>query len=502
MARILVVVPWARYTPHFETDLELIQRHVHSGDDVHVAVCDGDLPACDRNPAHEPVRCEMCMGRRRQGLALVDGNFVSLPLLMLRDTDQAELRAMTTRFSTLEELRSVAVEGFDLGMAVLSSLISFRREPAPSVVANAAWIENLLLAALAVYRSIGNRLRAQRYDRVYVFNGRFAIARAVLRACQAAGVVCATHERGHDHRHFALFENALCHDAALMHRTMLECWQRADEAEREAVGAQFFEDRAKGVGKNWFSFVDKQANGLLPEDFDPTQKNLVVFVSSEDEFAAIGREWDDGIYATQVEGVRRIVDDLVLEDRIHVTLRVHPNLSGIDNDQTRAIAQLDSPMLTIVPAQSAVSSYALLAAANQVLTFGSTMGIEAVYWGVPSILAGPSFYRALGATYTPSTHGELMALIRSDLEANPRLAALIYGYHWNTFGEPFRYYAAHGVFAGTFQGSRVRPGLAALMRAGLLSGLRPFGLVRARAVRRSRTALLGSRAYGATEVPE
>ena len=93
-------------------------------------------------------------------------------------------------------------------------------------------------------------------------------------------------------------------------------------------------------------------------------------------------------------------------------LRVHPNLAGVDNRQTQQIAQLDSPLMTVIPADDPTSTYALLRHADTVLSYGSTVGIEAVYWGIPSVLAGASFYRDLGGTYNPATHAELVALLR------------------------------------------------------------------------------------------
>ena len=62
------------------------------------------------------------------------------------------------------------------------------------------------------------------------------------------------------------------------------------------------------------------------------------------------------------------------------------------------------------------------------------MGVEAVYWEKPSILAGMCFYRELGCTYNPETHVELMEMLGADLEPKDREPAIMFGYYLLNFG--------------------------------------------------------------------
>ncbi|MFQ5505845.1 MAG: hypothetical protein ACE5F1_13775, partial [Planctomycetota bacterium] len=356
-------------------------------------------------------------------------------------------------------------------------------------------LENLMVSALAVYRSFQNLLLGQDFDRVYVFNGRFAICRAVLRACQSRGVDCFIHERGPDHGHYAIFENTFCHDLDYVHEAIETAWAEAGNGtERTERAERFFLERAEGIEQSWYSYIDGQEAGRLPENWDGSRRNVVVFLSSEDEFAAIGDQWNLGLYESQADGLRRILRSLEGDSGLEVYLRIHPNLRGVSNEQTRELARLESPILTVVPADSPISSYALLKHASAVVTFGSTVGIEAVYWGVPSILAGQSFYRGLGATYNPRTHEELCGMLRSGLEARPVEGALKYGYYMKSFGVPFRYYRAEGVFEGRFKGVRVLPGPDSLAKAAILRGLPPAErALRALSLRRNRSLLGGGR---------
>ena len=85
------------------------------------------------------------------------------------------------------------------------------------------------------------------------------------------------------------------------------------------------------------------------------------------------------------------------------------------------------------------------------------MGIEAVYWQRPSVLAGMSFYREMGATYNPGSHQQLMELLHQQLEPKPRLPAIKYGHYMATFGIEYDHYVPETRYEGLFRGERVKP---------------------------------------------
>jgi hypothetical protein len=65
---------------HYEAELELIQQHIHSGDDVTQVYCHGQLPNCDLNPFFKPTVCDVCLNTRKLGWQAISGNFERLSL--------------------------------------------------------------------------------------------------------------------------------------------------------------------------------------------------------------------------------------------------------------------------------------------------------------------------------------------------------------------------------------------------------------------------------------
>lgn len=172
-----------------------------------------------------------------------------------------------------------------------------------------------------------------------------------------------------------------------------------------------------------------------------------------DGFAAIGGEWNNRLYADQLDGLCILRASL---EKLPSNIKFY--LRNVDSPLTRGLRALDHPSLIVVPPESPVGSYALMKACDTVLTYGSTMGIEAVFHSKPSILAGKSFYQDLGGTYNPRSRDEFLELLKHPLPPKSIEAALRYGYFYETYGYPFKYFIADAYHAGTFKGRRLNYG--------------------------------------------
>lgn len=457
--RILFFHPQTRHSPVAEWGLDLIQCLIRDGHDVTVLTCGGELASCEINLQHRYSVCDKCIAKRRGGFALLDGSFTSAPFLKLSDANRREIAALPASFDSIDDLKRFEFDGCDLGMAAASSLISCTRDPEPDMRTHSGTAVNLVRSAVAVYRSIQNWLSESTFDRVYIFNGRTATFRAAFRAALKLGVDCHIYENANSIHAYQHFLNHLPHDIAYTHQLALETWTKSADtpAERELTARQFFEKASRG--KSLINFVKHQDPTLLPEGFDPARKNIVLFNSSEDEMAAIGAEWANPMYDSQLAGLQRIRADIdQLPADLMLYLRMHPHLRGVTSKFVEVQKNLDHPRFKVIPPESSVSSYALMQAASTVVTFGSTMGVEATYARRPSILSGGALYRDFGATYNPASHAELFALLTQPLDPKPLEAALQYGFFLEAYGEPFTYYKPQTLHTGEFKGHRVSYG--------------------------------------------
>jgi hypothetical protein len=459
--KVLVFSPYGLNTPHVETDLEITQGHVEAGDDVTVLRCEASLPACDVSPEFGLSQCLKCVSRWRSGGSRLARGW-KRRLLPVRPANSAALLSeVPDRFSDLRHLIECSPGGLDAGWAAASSLVSALRDSDPPVEQLNGLGRRFLVANLHVYLGALEVLEPGRFDAAYVYNGRFAVARGFLRACQRAGVPCHLHERGADLSKYSLFANHLPQDIAYREAEVRRAWARAASPERETIGAKFFEERAAGTIQNWHSFVREQECGRLPEGLPASGRVVSLFLSSEDECMAIGDQWANRLYESQKAGVERILADGLNRD-FTLVIRFHPNaaLARGGGNWLRG-RTLPSGVILVGP-ESPVSTYALLKASSAVLTFGSTVGCEATYWGKPSILLGRSFYEGLGVSFNPASHDEVRCLMRTATEPLPTVGALMYGHFLKTFGITFRYFEPTGISTGTFLGRKLMPSPAVL----------------------------------------
>jgi hypothetical protein len=439
---------------HYETELEIMQNHLNEGHEVVQLVCNASFGICDSNLDHKMLKCMLCTSRRKKGISLLDGKVrVAEVLDYTDDADRKAAEAVRHNFDSLDHLQEYHIGQYPIGYAVGSTLVSILRDSTLDVSSNNTTLRNLLAHAALSYAACKKFLEREQPDLVYIFNGRLPNPRAMLSACTEAGIPCHIHERGYNWQHYEVFKNRLPQDHLFIQELIREAWEQADEPRRSEVGTRFYTERRKGQEQGWISFVKDQKEGNMPEDWDPGKHNIVIFNSSEDEFISCTDDWKNKLYMSQYNAIRKICRELEQHPDVRVYLRCHPNLKGASEAEKKELESMKQERLVFIAPESSISTYALLDHASVVLTFNSTVGIEATFWDKPSILAGPSLYDQLGSNYIPTSHEEVMSLLlQRNLQPKGKHGALMYGYFFNSFGKPFRYFQPEHFSGGTFKG--------------------------------------------------
>jgi len=459
MSVILIFSPYAINTPHFETELELAQIHLDAGDTVLLLGCEAGLKGCDVNSSCTSAVCDRCIGRLSHGLSLLQNTdrFTRLPTI----SSTHELPDVQTSFESIDELKAYRFQDFDIGFGVLSSLVSLSRTPTPDLEVHAKWLANAMRSTALAYVHVHESIAEHEITQLYVHNGRYGILRAAVRAAQSSGIDYATVEVGCNNHHYHLFHNALPHDTDYRRAEMQELWSAADLATREKTATSFYEDRAAKKPHWWKNFGSEMTTGRLPTNWNSTIP-LPVFVSSEDEMVSISDRHKNELYPDggQIEAITRILNDLQLlkDNPFTVYLRIHPNLVGINDAFTTALRTFgkDYDYVEVIEPDSEIDSYEMLKVADRIISFGSSVGVEAVYWNTASIVGTTSFFFPKEVGYQPQSHTELMELVlRDELPPTNIEPALIYGFYFMTHGTKFRYYESDSIFRGKYRGVEI-----------------------------------------------
>jgi hypothetical protein len=288
-------------------------------------------------------------------------------------------------------------------------------------------------------------------DLVYIFNGRFATTLPQILFCEKNNIKYITHERAGKMNRYCLFDNSIPHSIEYAQNEIEKIWAEGPD-NREETGRSFFIERRNRTIQGWISFTSSQKEKLLPGI--PENKTIIsIFNSTIEEYAAVrGVTNTFLIYEDEITCLTSIFERFKDDPDVFFYVRVHPNLKGSENTQIRGLRGLESKYrnVEIISPESEIDTYALLERSDKVIVFGSTMGVEACFWGIPAIALRKNVYSKLECCYWPQNEGQLEEMIKNSLPPKSITEALKFGY-WNQVrGVLFRHYTPKTLFSGKF----------------------------------------------------
>jgi hypothetical protein len=449
-------------TPHFETEMEIASKAIKEGHEVFFVICEADLKTCFVNPEHKKHVCIECQSKIKNGLKFL--NIGAERILKLSQFKFDGFNSDDYSFSSVNDLKEFKYKQSDIGLAVASSLISSTRDHQFDIEKHKDEVNRGVETAIMTHERGEQILNKVKPDVVIMFNGRFLEYRPIMRLCEKKGIDFYTHERGGQIDRYIFRLNSTPHSIAFAKGDIERTWLAAGD-EKYTIGRNFYLDRRNKVVQSWSVFTDGQKDGLLPAGFDKKKKNIGFFNSSMDEYEGIP-DFNNPLYKDDNDGIEKICLSFLHLDNYHFYLRVHPNLKGLDNAQTKEIEKLARlKNLTIIRAEENIDTYALMEAVDVVVTFGSTTGIEAVFWNKPSLLLGRIFHEDLDGIIKPKNHDEAVNYIKDTPIIESNDSALKYGYWAITFGTKFEYFEADGLFTGKFIGKRIKPSIVSRLKS-------------------------------------
>lgn len=444
MKKILFIEFW-NCTPHLETAFELAKKHLDGGDRVSFYFCGHDV-LYKEGVVVSPEDCGLFRKLPEEQGAILIGlnkkNFhgrVSLPKIELEKLIE---------FEEINDLMNFKYKEFNVGLGVASSLVSNTKNSNPDLKKYKEIINEMIESGIQVFEFTKKIISIESPDVIYLFNGRFCNHRAVKSAAEELSIPIKYHERGANKNLYYL-QSYMPHDATKWQHDMKKKWEEVkNQTSAKIIAESFFKDRRAGLEQSWTSFTDYQKRDLLPQ-IDSTKKIITYFSSSDDEFVAVGDIFKFEVWKNQFDALMDLIEICKTDSNIQLFIRVHPHLSYKSfEDQQRWIAIKNISGVNFISFDSEIDTYALIDESDVVVTAGSTVGIEATYWGKPSITLGPSHYSELNATYHPKSKSELSKLIHTMPKSLSKENTLIFGFNMATFGNEYKYYKADSLFKG------------------------------------------------------
>jgi len=420
---------------------------------IHYLTCSNTFDVCYFNIHKKPDVCYRCKTGVENTLELVSGNFNHLKI---SDIISAENKQKAASFFSDKPIIDFnhTFEDFEVGAATLSTYISRSRDRDLHDV-DQAYVKELAINALSLYLSLQGFLEREKIDLVYNFNGRQDYVRAVMRASLSKDIDCYNVERARFGGNIEFYKNVLPHNIRYKANLVEQCWRESElsETEKDEIGANFFDRQKLGESIIFPSYTQGMAKEEVPDYLSNGNKNIVLFNSSDDEFAAMGEEYKNPFFKNQNEGLEFLSE--LFRERLknyNLIIRMHPNLAGVEHKYVEEIIELHQqyPNIFVVIPESKIDSYALMERAYKVISFGSTTGLEANFFRKPVILLGKGIYFYSEVAYIPENKGEIEGLLKADLQPKPILNSLKFGYYFLMGGTKSLYYNEDKMGEGIF----------------------------------------------------
>jgi len=247
-------------------------------------------------------------------------------------------------------------------------------------------------------------------DLIYVFNGRFYREKAFWQAALDLGIAVNFIERFSPNWHDRYFEfekpvHSIAYRCEVMKVFAEDFANTHGDTSTLEIAAKWFEDRVAGVGQN---FTSKQ-NEVFKGSF-PYSRQIVFFHSSEDELFTtdLGSSyWED-----QISFLKEFIKYLETYPKVILIVRLHPNLAFKSPREIRRwknfAKSVEASNVIFLMQDSPVRSYDLLKSSDCVITFGSTIGVEATHLKKPSFLVSRAFHEQLNVTRNVNKMHELI----------------------------------------------------------------------------------------------
>lgn len=310
-------------------------------------------------------------------------------------SDSATTIRKIIRMDNIDSLRLLNSKDCKLGTALANLLASETRDE------SAMPKRNICMLAIAIFTYYLTLARTNVFlirsapSIVYVYNGRFLQETAIADAVkQFSSISLIYYETIRDRVISTTFG---FHDLGRIQAEMVRFSKQFSDVEVLQIGKKYFRDLSGP--KNDFYLKD-----IRPKNIE--SEYIVYFSSSDDEYVGF---WDfrEEYFGNQINAIRELSE--ILESfHIPLIVRLHPNLQSKPKSvQARWEKALAGMKVEVIGPADTVSSYKLLLNALGVVSYGSTIGMEAVVMGRTSLVLVDCMYDQLGCVTKAKSKGEI-----------------------------------------------------------------------------------------------
>ena len=411
----ILVISYSGMTPHLEASLDIAIRlskknrisYLHLGKYVSRA----SLYSTNflKRKLQLPLRVNRAekylIKQSNQNIEIL--NPIKIVKSIRRSYQKFDERNFSARIHNLEDLKSLEYKNYNIGIGIGSTLITYlsnsdpfplnEREKKECIEQINSSIKSILFAEKI--------LEKDKYDCIVILNGRLSCENAIKQVAYKRKLEVYFHESAFINKRY-FFENYMPHNFKERKKEMSKMKKEVSPNIISSLGNDFFRRKTKGEGvyeesytKNHKSSLSIVLNNLIEKNKSEKRKIISFFTSSDDEYEAIEgsnlryKEWiSQGIAI-------RMISEIIKDLGYYMIVRVHPNLTNKHQSEKHRWMKhkefIEKNGFYWINEDNPDSSYKLIEESDLIITSGSTIGLESIYLGKPSITIAECYYDSI-----------------------------------------------------------------------------------------------------------
>lgn len=344
-----------------------------------------------------------------------------------------EFKSQLNKILSIPMLATLQFDSIKPGAAIANEIINYSKNENVSLLGKQKLITSLLRSYLEIYSHTSIVIQENNISRVHIYNGRFLHERASWDASRQLGCETMIFETTHN-RYQQRVEGF--HNRVNNQIVMKELWENS----KLEIASKL------NLASIWFREMKSNVNPFMVQDpnkFTFDQKYFVYFSNSDDEVVGFWDEWTEPL-GNQFQVVSKLIEIFSTQDTYGLIIRLHPNLLNKPVSVIKKWQSLKTKRNSVLiqPAEK-ISSYDLIDNCVGVINFGSTIGIEAAYYGKPVLVLADCKYDELGIADKLFSWDEIQSWIKKaeffpeNSISQRKMNSNIFGFYFQACGQDF-----------------------------------------------------------------
>lgn len=380
----------------------------------------------------DAIKLKLLQNIIEEKLGLKDGYYACSASPIEEKIAESRATEILEECRNLEDVKKIRYNNTNLGISIISSIISKYRCTDINID-----IHKKDIIAYATYSILFlNKFieyitqKTEQKDIIFIYNGRHYNTHPESLYTESLSLEIYYYERINGGKKL-IIQKPRIHDFISRSKTVKKFWIKSIDKSKSDIGHLFF----KKQGENKFSKSNDK--GLLIE-----KPYIVYFPSSEDEYACLDERIAlSATFKSQRKAIKWLIDWASDQEKYKLVVRLHPNQKNIcKKDYQFWHNDIRGKNTILIPSHSKIDSYQLATKAEKVISFLSTMGVEATYMGIPSITIGNPLYKGLDTVYEPLSPKQLKILLEAKIPPKKKESTIPFGYYSLMFGETISFY--------------------------------------------------------------